>query len=111
MGKLAWFKYYNSIGETHSKNRCNGYSNIYYLPPRELNSPNIENKQNSSEPAPKLLKLLTPPSDSMKQKSPTDPIQLNDSTTNGTKELLADNINKNVPTTSTRSSTITINCN
>lgn len=106
MGKLAWFKYNNSISETDAKNPQNEYANKYYLPPKELSSPNVKNKNNSSEPPSKLLKFLTPLPDSMKQKPPTVSIPFNKNTTNGTKKHLANNIGKNVPTTSTRSSTI-----
>lgn len=110
MGKLAWFKYYNSIGETDAKNSCTGYANMYYTPPKELNTPNIENKKKSSESASKLLKFPTPLPHSMKQKLPTNPIPFNSSIINSTKELSTGNINKNLPTTSTRSSNITMNC-
>lgn len=78
-------------------------------PPKEINSPNGEKKKSSSEPASKLLKLSTPLLDSLNQKSPTDSIPFNSNTIDGTKELSAGN--KNVPTTSTRSSTITMDCN
>lgn len=108
MGKLAWLKYNNSIGETEAMNSRNGYSSNYYPKPKKLNLPNIENNQNISE----ILKFSTPLPDSIKQmQMPTNPIQFNSSTFSGTKELSTGNINKNVPTTSTRSSTITINCN
>jgi len=109
MGKLEWFKYYSFIGETDAKNPCNGYTSKYDPPPKEINSPNGEKKKSSSEPASKLLKLSTPLLDSLNQKPPTDSIPFNSNTIDGTKELSAGN--KNVPTTSTRSSTITMDCN
>jgi len=105
MGKLEWFKHYNSIGETDAKNPCNN------PPTKELNSPKVESKKSYSEPTFKPLKFPTPLLDSMNQKLLTDSIPFKSNTIGGTKELSAGNINKNVPTTSTRSSTITINCN
>jgi len=111
MGKLEWFKYYSSIGETDAKNPCNGYANKYYPPPKELNWPNIENKKSRSEPAYRPLKFPTPLLDSLNQKPPTISIPFNRNTVNGTKELLACNIDKNVPTTSTQSSSITMDRN
>jgi len=110
-GKLEWFKYYSSIGETNAKNLCNGYAKKYYPSPKELNSPNVKNKKCSSEPASKPLKFPTPLLDSLNQKPPTDSMTFNSNTMNGTKELSVGNINKNVPTTSTQSSTRTMDCN
>lgn len=111
MSKLAWFKYYNSIYETDAMNPCNRCAKKYYYPPKELNPPNVENKKSSSEPTSKPLKLQKPLPDTMNRKPPTDSIPFNSNTINGTKELSAGNINKNVPTTSSQSSTITMNCN
>eukprot|EP00102_Acyrthosiphon_pisum_P023550 XP_016660760.1 PREDICTED: uncharacterized protein LOC107884012 isoform X2 [Acyrthosiphon pisum] len=108
MGKLEWFKYYSSISETDAKNPCNGYAKKNYPSPKKLNSPNVEKKKSSSEPASKPLKFPTPLLDSLNKKSPTDSITFNSNTIDGTKELSASNINKNVPTTSTQSSTITM---
>lgn len=111
VSKLAWFKYYNFIYETDAMNPCNGYEKKYYHPPKELNSPNVENKKSSSEPTSKPLKFPKPLPDTINRKPPTDPIPFNSNTINSTMDLSASNIDKNVPTTSSESSKITMNCN
>jgi len=117
MSKLALIKYYNnSIGEADFKKSCNEYVNKYYpppAPPEKLNSQIFENKKNNSAPVSRLLKFLTPIPCSTNQKPTTDPFTSNDSVTTivGIEEFSTGNLNKNVPTTFTQSSTTTINCN
>lgn len=119
MSKLALVKHYNNViygADSKKSCKCNGCVNKYYpppTPPEEINSHIFENKKNNSVPKSRLLKFLTPLPYNMKQKPTTVPFPFHSSiTTNvGTKELSADNLNKNVPTTSTQNLTTKINRN
>lgn len=117
MSKLALVKHYNNViygADSKKSCKCNGCVNKYYSPPtspEEINSHIFKNKKNSV-PKSRLLKFLTPPPCFM-HKPTTVPFPFHNSITTivGTKELSADNLNKNVPTTSTQNLTTTINRN
>jgi len=119
MSKLELVKHYNNViyGTDSKKScKCNGCVNKYYpppTPPEEINSHIFENKNNNDVPKSRLLKFLTPLPHVMKQKPTTDSFPFNSSITTvvGTKELSADNFDKNIPTTSTQNLTNTIHRN
>ncbi|KAE9527889.1 hypothetical protein AGLY_012713 [Aphis glycines] len=117
MSKLALVKRYNNViygADSKKSCKCNVCVNKYYpppTPPEEINSHIFENKKNNSVPKSRLLKFLTPLPCFMKQKPTTVPFPFHSSITTNVdiKELSADNLNKNVPTTSTQNLTTTIN--
>lgn len=119
MSKLALVKHYNNIiygADSKKPCKCNGCVNKYYPPPtlpEEINSHIFKNKNNNSMPKSRLLTFLTPLTCFMKQKPTTDPFPFNSSITTivGSKELLVDNLNKNLPTTSTQNLTTMIHRN